>query len=70
MKTFEIEVVCVSGTNHTHTIVVESGDSVFGSSEPNRARLQYTCPVTGAELIATFKPPVGAARPFNILKVT
>jgi hypothetical protein len=70
MHNFDLEVSCNSGgTPHAHTIVVESSTGVQGSSRPTRVRLQYTCPVTGAALMATFEPPVGAARPFIIAKV-
>jgi hypothetical protein len=70
MNNFEIVVSCYSGgTPHTHTIVVESSTGVRGASTPTRVRLQYTCPATREALMATFEPPVGAARPFNILKV-
>jgi len=70
MNTFEIEINCRSGgTNHTHTIVVESTTGVRGAGPPTNVRLQYTCPVTAEAAMAIFQPPVGAARPFNITKV-
>lgn len=72
MQTFEIEVNCSSGgTPHKHTLVVTPGGSgVYNASPPTKVRLQYACPATGDKLIAIFEPPVGAARPFEISKVT
>lgn len=70
MTSFEITVACNSGgTEHSHSIVVESRTGAFGASRPTRVRLQYTCPVSGTPLIATFEPPVGAARPFEVAEV-
>ena len=70
MGSFEITVACNSGeTEHSHSIVVESSTGAYGASKPARVRLQYTCPVTGTPLIATFEPPAGAARPFAIAEV-
>lgn len=72
MKSFEVEISCQSGgTAHKHTIVVETGQGrVFNASKSAKVRLQYVCPVTAQEFIATFTPPVGASRPFTVAKVT
>jgi hypothetical protein len=72
MKSFEVEVTCHGGGKaHKHKIVVETGQSpVFNASKPAKVRLQYKCPVTAQELIATFTPPVGASRPFTVAKVS
>jgi hypothetical protein len=71
MASFEIEVGCQGGgTAHKHTIVVETGhEPVYNASKPSKIRLQYTCPVSGQALIASFNPPVGASRPFSVTKV-
>jgi hypothetical protein len=71
MGNFEIEVSCDrGGTPHTHRLVVEPGQSVvFGASKPTKVRLQYTCPATGEPQMAIFTPPIGAARPFAVVKV-
>lgn len=71
MATFSVAVDCISGSEpHKHTIVVEPGQSgVYGAGPPPTVRLQYTCPVTGKALIASFKPPVDASRPFKIVEV-
>ena len=70
MEQFQLEVVCnAGGTPHKHVILVEHGSGAFGASRPGNVRLQYTCPVSGEALIATFQPPVGASRPFAVASV-
>jgi hypothetical protein len=71
MKSFEVEVDCQGGgTAHTHTIVVGAGEEpIYNASPSSNVRLQYTCPQSGQALIAIFKPPVGASRPFSVTKV-
>jgi hypothetical protein len=71
VSTFTIEVICKDGSvDHSHTITIEPGRSgVFGAAKPSNVRIQYTCPRTGNALIAMFKPPLGAARPFVVTEV-
>lgn len=69
-KEFTVKVECNGGKiPHEHTIVVNASEGVYGASPPTRVRLQYTCPVTSKNLVATFEPPVGAARPFAVVKI-
>jgi len=70
MEQFQLEIVCnAGGTPHKHVIVVEHGKGAFGASRPSNVRLQYTCPISGEALIATFQPPVGSSRPFAVASV-
>jgi ethanolamine utilization protein EutA (predicted chaperonin) len=69
MDAFEVEVNCSAGP-HSHKIVVGHGPGAYGVSQPANVRLQYTCPITGVSLVATFTPPVGVGRPFSVVKVT
>jgi hypothetical protein len=70
MSDFSVSVTCKAGeAPHEHTIVIGSGSGAYGVAAPSAVRLQYTCPLTGDALITTFKPPVGAARPFSIREV-
>ena len=72
MGAFSVEVECAAaGEPHKHLISIESGKSeAYGAGPPPTIRLQYTCPVTGETLMASFKPPIRAARPFMITEVT
>ena len=72
MTSFTVAVDCLGGgTSHKHVIVIQPAPGrVYGSGPPSTVRLQYTCPVASEALIVTFKPPVGAARPFEVVEVT
>jgi hypothetical protein len=69
MADFCVVVDCQSGdAPHQHTMTVESGGPLYAVA-PVTVRLQYTCPRTGAPLIAKFEAPAGAGRPFSLREV-
>jgi hypothetical protein len=72
MDNFTVIIKCGTADDpHSHEVTVSHAISeVFGVAPPAKVRLQYTCPITGTTRIMTFKPPVGAARPFEVQAVT
>lgn len=68
---FEIDVECdAGGKRHRHRVIVDHGvGSAFGAARPSRVMLQYSCPTTGEMRMAQFRAPVGAAKPFSVLRV-
>ena len=71
MVEFTVSVDCnAGGVAHRHDVVVRAGEGgVHGSSTPEPIRLQYHCPVSALDRMVRFRPPVGAARPFDVVEV-
>jgi hypothetical protein len=68
---FTVSVDCsAGGVAHKHDVVIRAGEGgVHGSSTPEPIRLQYRCPVAASDRKLRFTPPVGAARPFDVIEV-
>jgi hypothetical protein len=68
---FTVSVNCsAGGVAHKHEVVIRADEGgVHGSSPPQPIRLQYRCPVAASDHKVRFTPPVGAARPFEVIEV-
>lgn len=71
MVEFTVSVDCsAGGVAHKHDVVIRADEGgVHGSSRPEPVRLQYRCPVVASDYKFRFTPPVGAARPFDVIEV-
>jgi hypothetical protein len=69
---FTVIVDCgTHGSPHQHEVTVGyARHPVRGVSSPANVRMQYTCPSSGATRMMSFRPPRGAARPFEIREIT
>jgi hypothetical protein len=68
---FALTVDCgTPNSPHSHYVTIGHAWGVRGVGPPTNVRLQYTCPVSGATRIMTFRPPGGAARPFEIRQIS
>jgi hypothetical protein len=58
------------GVAHDHDLVIRAGEGgVHGSSPPEPIRLHYQCPVAASGRKVRITPPIGAARPFDVIEV-
>lgn len=55
---------------HSHQVTIGHAWGVAGAAPPANVRLQYTCPASGKARMVTFRPPRGAARPFEVRQVS
>jgi hypothetical protein len=71
MDSFKLIVECGTpdGRHHHEVIIGHASSPVVGAAPPGKVRLQYMCPVSGVTKMMTFRPPRGAARPFEIRKL-
>jgi hypothetical protein len=69
MDSFKLIVECgTPEARHQHEVTIRHAPvPMVGAAPPGKVRLQYTCPVSGVPRMMTFRPPRGAARPFDIL---
>jgi hypothetical protein len=69
MDSFKLIVECgTPEARHQHEVTIRHAPvPMVGAAPPGKVRLQYTCPVSGVTRMMTFRPPRGAARPFDIL---
>ena len=69
---FPLTIECgPSQDRHTHEVTIRHGKGrVYGAGRPENVRLQYTCPVSGETKIMKFRPPPGAARPFEVVELS
>lgn len=68
MDTFKVVIECrAPDGSHRHEVTIAAArGKAFAAGAPATARLQYTCPLSGLSRIMAFRPPRGAARPFEI----
>jgi hypothetical protein len=58
------------GVAHRHEVVIRAdGGGVHGSSPPQPIGLQYHCPLAAVNRKMRITPPLGAARPFDVIEV-